>query len=154
MQEKSCINVQSVGRGLMSKEGIEKHKLQHGDKSEKLKCEHEGCKVTFSRKQSLKKLMKQFHGPGAGQKFECHFCKKEVSSKDNQKAHEMGCKDNPNRKELFCKTCGKGRILLTKVCYGTQKRHTWIYLNHHLCCHYIRLMSHHITIVFAHFVCK
>ena len=98
----------------MSKEGIEKHKLHHGDESKKLKCEHEGFQVTFSRKQSLKKHMKQFHGPGAGQKFECQFCKKQVSSKDNQKAHELGCKDNPDRKELFCKTCGKGGFYLAK----------------------------------------
>ena len=64
------------GKGLMSKEGIEKHKLQHGDESEKLKCEHEGCKVTFSRKQSLKKHMKQFHGPGQDKYLSATFVRK------------------------------------------------------------------------------
>ena len=70
--------------------------------------------------------MKQFHGPGAGQKFECHFCKKEVSSKDNQKAHKMGCKDNPNRKELLCKTCGKEESIYQSVLEHKRDIHGFI----------------------------
>ena len=101
-------------KGFMSKEGIEKHKLQHGDKKDMIPCKEPGCTVTFARKQSLKKHMKSKHGPGAGKKYNCSYCNKEVSSVDNKKAHEMGCKENKDRKELFCGLCNKGGFYLPK----------------------------------------
>ena len=109
------------GKELMSKEGMEKHKLQHGDKKDMIPCKEPGCTVTFARPQSLKKHMKSKHGPGAGKKYQCSYCKKEVSSVDNKKAHEMGCKENRNRKELFCGLCNKGGFCLPK-CVMEHKR--------------------------------
>ena len=77
------------GKGLMSKESMEKHKLQHGDK-DMIPCKEPGCTVTFARPQSLKKHMKSKHGTGAGKKYKCIYCKKEVSSVDNKKARRWG----------------------------------------------------------------
>ena len=96
----------------MSKGGIEGHKSQHLPHSEKLKCTHSDCNVTFGRAQSLKKHLKTVHGKQ--KKVNCKFCKKSFKTKDNKVTHEMGCKENINRKELFCGKCGKGGYYLPK----------------------------------------
>ena len=113
-QGKVLYQCSECGKGLMSKEGMEKHKLQHGDREGMLLCKEPGCTAKFARPQSLKKHMKNKHGPGAGKKYQCIYCKKEVSSVDNKKAHEMGCKENKDRKELFCGLCNKGGFYLPK----------------------------------------
>ena len=49
------------GKGFMSKGGIEGHKSQYLPESDKLKCTHSDCNVTFGRAQSLKKHLKTVH---------------------------------------------------------------------------------------------